>query len=138
MKKYKLELTEKQVGVVAEALEFFSRFSAGQFTMFPRSLEGWTWEKWSGDEYQRRREIWEGCLNQAKMQMFDMHPNASLGIGNEELTEEAKVAYDIYRPILEQFAKESRENNPDRSWNVYDSPGLTYSKEGRVDVKIED
>ncbi len=135
MKKYKLELNKKQLEVIREALEFFSRFSAGQFNALPQSFEAFLWKKWGSNEFVRRRERWTGLLNQAKLEMFDMHPNASLGIGNEELSEEAKIAYDIYRPILEKFAEEYKKENPDAPWSVYDRPGLSYSKEGRVVIK---
>jgi len=135
-KKYILELTEAQLRTIAEALEFFSRFSAGQFHHLPPSFERFLWETHEIDELIRKREIWEGALNQAKVAMFDMHPNASLGIGNEKLTEEAKIAYDIYRPILELFAKEYKEKHPENtSYSVYDHPGISYSKEGRVIIK---
>jgi hypothetical protein len=53
----------------------------------------------------------------------------SYGIGSDNLHENAKVAYDIYRPILEEFNKDSN--------NVYSHPGLTYSKEGRVTIEVK-
>lgn len=135
MKKYKLELTRKQLSVIQEACEFMSRFSAGQLDHLPPSLEGFLWKKWDSDEFCQRRDSWEAYLAVAKDQMFDLPRNASLGIGHPELTEEAKICYDIYRPILELFDKEDREETGKDGWSVYSSPGLTYSKQGRIEIK---
>lgn len=74
--------------------------------------------------------------------MFDLSENASLSIGHPELVEAAKICYDIYRPILEQFAKETREKlekeGKESYWSIYDSPGLSYSKEGRINIIVNE
>jgi len=81
-------------------------------------------------------------MNEAKVIFFDgkFSTYASYGIGNDELSEWAKIAYDIYRPILEQFSKELKEKaiKNDEKWfgGVYDYPGLTYSKEGRIKIEV--
>jgi hypothetical protein len=135
-KKYKLELSKEQLSVIQEALEFFSRFSSGQLKHLPPSFERFLWDTHEVDEFIAKRSIWENALDQAKVAMFDLQPNASLGIGNEALTEEAKIAYDIYRPILELFTKEYNEEHPEKSsYSVYDHPGNSYSKEGRIIIK---
>jgi hypothetical protein len=130
-KKYKIEFTEKQLQVVQEACEFLSRFSAGQIDSLPTSLYSYLYRKYKDiDEYCNRRDNWNKHLNLAKYNMFNLSSNESLGIGNPELTEQAKIAYDIYRPILEVFAKES-----DSKSSVYFYEGLTYSKEGRIKIE---
>ena len=128
---YKLELNKKQLEVVQQALEFYSRFAAGQLDYFPPAIEGYLLTKWRGDEFSKRRIRWEKGLMVAKNAMFDLVPNAHMSIGSDELIEEAKIAYDIYRPILEKFAMEEGY----KGWSVYKSPGLSYSKEGRINVK---
>lgn len=142
MKKYKIELTKKQLSVIQEACEFMSRFSSGQLDHLPPSFDGYLWKKWyklNDDEFIERRQNWERYLYKAKEFMFDLPENASLGIGNEELIEEAKVCYDIYRPILELQDKEYKEEYPNRYYsNVYSHPGLTYSKEGRINIEVID
>lgn len=138
MKKYKLELTKKQLSVIQEACEFMSRFSAGQLNSFSSSLEGYLWNKWENDDvYFNRKKCWEKHLNAAKQYMFDLPINASLGINNPELTEEAKICYDIYRPILELQEMEYRVENPKyNNYSVYSHEGLAYSKEGRIKIKV--
>ena len=135
MKKYVLEFDEEQAKVVAEALEFFSRFSAGQFMHWPPSFEASLWKtKPETADLDTQKRAVEAAFRNFKVAVMQLHPNESLGIGVPDLTEEAKIAYDIYRPILEEFAKET----PEDSWNVYKTPSLSYSKKGRVDVKTKD
>lgn len=137
-KKYKLELTRKQLSVIQEACEFMSRFSAGQFQYLPPSLESMLWKKWESNEYCKRRDQWEMYLEHAKKAMLDLYVNESLGIGHPELSEESKICYDIYRPILEEFEQEYQVANPDNlSHSVYAHEGLSYSKEGRITIKTE-
>jgi len=136
--KYQLELSREQIGVVAEALEFYSRFMAGQWEI-PKLLEHneFVLNGMDSDFWNIRNNA-QDMLRLAKRTFFyKLAPNESYGIGSENLHESANVAYDFYRPIREQFSKEYQEENPEEAhWGVYDSPGLTYSKEGRVIPKI--
>jgi hypothetical protein len=131
MKKYKLELTEKQLWTVAEALEFYSRFAAGQFVL-PPSIESHFWDsaKKYGVNYAEEYKEFEASFQDFKRAILGLPWNASHGIGSPDLLEDAKVAYDIYRPIFELNAKEQEATH-----SVYYSEGLSYSKEGRVNVK---
>ena len=68
-----------------------------------------------------------------------MNINESYGIGSKSLSEDAKVSYDIYRPVLEQFAKKYNLENPDNEHHsVYDYPGFPYSKEGRIKIEVKE
>ena len=134
--KYLIELTEKQLRVMSDALEFYSRFLAGQWRL-PDPME---WKEYElqdkYDGFWEKRNFVEKQLEILKSNFTGLSVNASYGIGSDKLHEDAKVAYDLYRPILEQFAKEHNEKNPDNThYSVYDSPGLSYSKEGRVEIK---
>jgi hypothetical protein len=141
MKKYKLELTREQLKVIQEACEFFSRFSAGQTNCLPSSLQSWLWKKW-GDDFCKQRDLYDENLKSLSMNMFGLPPNTSLGIGNENLLENAKIAYDIYRPILEQFAKEYdkyHDTGETRTiTTVYDYPSPAYSTEGRINIEMNE
>lgn len=145
MKEYKLELTEKQLSTIQKACEFYSRFLAGQWEI-PSELQ---WNEFKLLKEENREDgFWDirnyaqDRMNEAKVIFFNskFSTHASYGIGNDELSEFAKIAYDIYRPILEQFSKESKEkaikNNEEWYGNVYDHPGLTYSEEGRIKVEV--
>jgi hypothetical protein len=136
-KKYVVEFTKEQIKVVARGLEFYSRFLAGQWEI-PDTME--MQEFTNQDRYDgfwEKRNFVEGQLRLLKAQFTGLPINASYEIGSEALHKDAKISYDIYRPVWEQFAKEHREINPEeKHYSVYDSPGLQYSDEGRVKVEV--
>ena len=105
-KKYKLHLNEKQVRQVLVALDLFSRISGGQL--------------------QELKEISNSASEKtlAKLQK-EMFPtltglNHSFGIAGREISEEAKVCYDIYKKMMFVF-------NP---VGVYAYEPYALSKEG--------
>jgi hypothetical protein len=138
-KKYVIEFTKEQLRTMARGLEFYSRFLAGQWEI-PDAMEF--------KEYKNQGKVdgfWEMSnqveeqLKFLKVQFTGLPLNASYGIGSDRLHKDAKVSYDIYRPIWEQFAKEYREKNPGKKhYSVYDSPGLQYSDEGRIKVEVKE
>jgi len=137
--KYQLELTRNQLSVIQEACEFMSRFCTGQLDMLPQSFAGYLRkDKESVEDYCQRRDNWNLGLKMAKKAMFpELSDNASYGISSKY--EESNICYDIYRPILEQFTKEhNSENLHNASYSIYDHPGLTTSKEGRITIKLVD
>jgi hypothetical protein len=128
--KYVVEFTENQLRVLATSLEFYSRFLAGQWEI-PNEMqfnEFKLQEKYDG--FWTKRNYVEEQLKILKSHFTGLQLNASYGIGSSALHESAKVAYDIYRPCLEVFNKDSD--------NVYSYPGLTYSKEGRIKIEVKD
>lgn len=130
MKKYKIEFTEQQLITVARGLEFYSRFCAGQWEI-PDAMEWKEYENHgSNSEFWNIRNQSQDLMRIAKsilLPEFGLH--GSYGIGNDKVCDDATIAYDIYRPIWETLYKGSD------TWNVYSSPGLTYSSEGRITVK---
>ena len=139
MTKYKLELTETQLRTIATGLEFYSRFLSGQWQI-PEAMQFKEYElqdKYDGF-WQKRNDV-EEQLSNFKAWFTGMSVNQFYGIGSDKLAEDAKISYDIYRPILEQFAKEFNTKYPDENrYSVYDSPGLAYSKEGRIKIETKD
>lgn len=127
-KKYTVEFTEKQLRVMATGLEFYSRFLAGQWGI-PSAMQFKEYElqgKYEG--FWNKRNYVEEQLKPLKQHFTGLSIDASYGIGSDKLCEDAKIAYDIYRPIWEKFNEDSE------TWNVYSSPGLQYSEEGRVKI----
>lgn len=140
--KYRIDFTREQLNVVQQALEFMSRFQAGQVTDFTPNFSNWLIsEHMKTNDYAERRDMWEEHLYKAKEYLFNNFGKyESFGIGSNEQPEENKIAYDIYRPILEFLHKEYHDENPDspKHYSVYSHPGLTYSNEGRIKItKIE-
>lgn len=135
--KYQIEFSKEQLSVVQQALEFASRFCAGQINYFAPFIEAQILRNCiTHDKFIEAREQYEHHLSMFKLNAFpNLSYNESLGIGSSMLQEEAKICYDIYRPILEQFDKELREKNPDIGYSVYQNPGLTFFQEGRITIK---
>lgn len=130
--KYILKPNKDQLNVIQKALEFYSRFLAGQWEI-PHELQFNEYEtQGKPEDFWEKRNSAEELMDSAKTTLMNRPSNQSYGIGNDELHENAKIAYDIYRPILEEFNKDSE------NWNVYSSPGLSYSKYGRIKISKDE
>lgn len=125
MKKYRIELTEEQMFLVANCLEDISRFASGQWEMrftIEEMLRGLDF-----DEAMSRKRKTDELLNKVKRVLLPSLPdngsksyNGSDFIGN---------TYQIYRTILHCIAVE---NNWD---NVYSSPALESGTMGMVKIE---
>lgn len=137
--KYRIDFTREQLNVVQQALEFMSRFQAGQVTDFTPNFRNWlVGEHMKTNDYAERRDMWEEHLYKAKEYLFNnFNQHESFGIGSNEQPQENKIAYDIYRPILELFHEEYVNEHPDRPghYSVYGHQGLRYSEEGRIKIE---
>ena len=125
MKKYKIELTEEQMLLVANCLEDVSRFASGQWEMrftieeMVRGLEF--------DEGMQRIKKSQDLLNEVKKVLLpELSDNQSKSYNG---TEFIGNTYQIYRTILHHIAIE---NNWD---NVYSSPALDSGTMGTVKIE---
>jgi hypothetical protein len=126
MKKYKIELSEQQMRLVADCLEDVSRFSSGQCEMrytIEEMLKGLPF-----DEQMKRRKEVENLLKQVKRVLLpDLEDNASKGYNG---TDFIGNTYQIYRTILHQLAM-------DNDWNnVYSSPALESGNLGATKIEV--
>jgi hypothetical protein len=123
--KYKIELTEEQMSLIAQCLEDVSRFASGQWEM-QNTIDAMV-KDLSFEEQIKRRDEAEELLRQAKNLLLpDMLDNSSSGYNG---TEFIGNTYQIYRTILHQFAK-------DKNWNnVYSSPALSSGNLGTIKIE---
>ena len=140
--KYTIELNKTQLYALARGMEFYSRFLAGQWEI-PNAMEYKEYE--NQDKYEgfwEKRNYVEDQLKILQAHFTGMRVHEHYGIGCDELSEDAKISYDIYRPILEQFANENKpkvnDGDTQTCYSVYDYPGPAYSKEGRIKIKIKE
>lgn len=132
MKKYTVSFTENQIRTLARGLEFYSRFLAGQWEI-PDAMEFKEYEnQGKTSEFWNVRNDVEDSFRELKCKFTGLPYNGSYGIGSSKLAEDANISYDIYRPVWEEFSK-GQDN-----WTVYSSPGLTYSKEGRIKIEVDE
>ena len=123
--KYKIELSEEQLSVIAQCLEDVSRFASGQWKMentIEAMVKGLPFE-----EQIKRRDEAEELLRQAKKVLLpEMQDNSSKGHNG---TDFIGNTYQIYRTILHQFAK-------DKNWNnVYSSSALPSGSLGTIKIE---
>ena len=128
MKKYRIELSEDQMRLVANCIEDVSRFASGQWELrytIEEMLKGLPF-----DEQMKRRDQVEELLKQTKRVLLpDFPDNASKGYNGSDFIGNV---YQIYRTILYQLAK-------DNNWdNVYSSPALPSGTLGTVKIESVD
>lgn len=127
MKKYRIELSEQQMRLIADCLEDVSRFASGQWEMrytVEEMLRGLPF-----DEQMKRRSEVEELLKQTKRVLLpDYSDNASKDYNGSEFIGNT---YQIYRTILHQLAK-------DNDNNVYSSPALQSGNLGTIKIEAVD
>lgn len=127
MKKYNLELTEKQLHAVLEATDLLQRIQLGQWTEIEKSLP--LAESISYEDIQLIGEIL------SKYMLYGFNGIGScLGIGNSSLPNNNGILYDLYCVIRHKLSWESavekgiiENENSERKWPEmigvsYDSP----------------
>lgn len=128
MKKYKIELSEKQMKLISDCLEDISRFASGQCEM--RHTIDEMLKTLPFDEEMEKRDDVNQLLNEVKRILLpDFPDNSSKGYNGSEFIGNT---YQIYRTILHQLAK-------DNNWdNVYSSPPLPSGNLGTINIEKVD
>lgn len=125
MRKYKIELSEAQMRLLANCLEDVSRFASGQWE-FRHTIE----QMISGlpfEEQMEKRQKVEELFKEAKRVLLpEINDNSSKGYNGSEFIGNT---YQIYRSILHKLAI-------DNDWNnVYSSPALPSGNLGTIEVE---
>ena len=125
MKKYKIELSEQQMMLIAHCLEDVSRFASGQWELrytIEEMLRGLPF-----DEQMKKRDEVEELLKQTKRVLLPQLPdNGSKGYNSNEFIGNT---YQIYRTILHQLAIDNNWNN------VYSSSALPSGILGTIKIE---
>lgn len=125
MKKYKIELSEEQMRLVAQCLEDVSRFASGQWEMqntIESMVKGLDFEI----QIKRRNEA-ERYLNLTKKVLLpEMSDNGSKGYNGSDFIGNT---YQIYRTILHRLAIDNNWNN------VYSSSALPSGNLGTIKIE---
>ena len=125
MKKYKIELSEDQMKLIANCLEDISRFASGQWEMRHTTEE--ILKDLPFDEQMIKRNLVEEHFRQAKNILLpELSDNASKGYNGNDFIGNT---YQIYRTILYKLAI-------DNNWdNVYSSEALPSGNMGRINIE---
>lgn len=101
IKEYNLKITERQANLIMNALDLFTRLSAGQF----HGLKDISFEK---DKKGLHRQPSNGTLQMLHREMFPKlnSYNASYGIHSKDLPDKVREVYDIFKVMMYEFNKD--------------------------------
>jgi len=128
--KYQIELTQKQLLVAREALDFYCSFLLGKWEI-PKIMQHQEFINNKRDNaVWDRRNMASDLLRYSKAIFIPELPgHAHYALANDKAHEDSVIAYDIYRPMMEVTADKSEHS-------VYNYSSGAYSKEGRIEIKI--
>lgn len=98
---YQLNLSEEQARVISSALDLYSRIGIGQFEEILNVLKMYDKKVFSKDT-----STADKLLQEVKREVYDLTPNSSFGIYNENVPNRFRVAWDIKKVIQHQFWQE--------------------------------
>ena len=138
-KKYTIEVSEKQLALIAKALEMHSRMRCGQLeeSFLPPIREKIFQAVVKDDNFAHKRAQVEIGLNMIKKSLWpDLDLRQSYGVGHDS---EADLGYEMYKEILHQFQKEEqekcKETGEEYFWNVHsDKPCLKFTDEPTIKI----
>tara|TARA_R110001606_G_C14896682_1_gene593434 strand:+ start:72 stop:485 length:414 start_codon:yes stop_codon:yes gene_type:complete len=131
--KYTIEVNKKQMDVMAEALEFYTRFVSGQMEFKPPALENWMWKEHKED-WNSKNELYDNSMSIVKNVVFGFARNQHAGISSP--VPEVAIGYEMYKMMLLQRHNEWHEDNPkDTSYSVHSSPPLEISGEEMIIIQ---
>ena len=121
MVKYEVELTHKQLRVIANLLELGTRIGIGQFDEVGRTIEemhhnNLDKDAWIGLYWDLRNTLFDPL----KKKLLGFDGGASYGIANEKVCNEAKIAYDMMKAMQQVIAKEE-DHSSSSVWHNGDS-----------------
>lgn len=144
MKKYTLELTEKQARLLSYACDQFARLIEGQDSSFQDLMEG-AWEKrckkatgssmdedWDGG-WSGMREEAEWTCREIKRKFWGLPNNSLNGVGYDDT---ADIIWDIYQCLRYQLWLDMPE--PKSHWTVNAFPARRYGSEPLAIVTSKD
>lgn len=127
-KKYTLEISENQARVIRDALEAFARVHLGQFGM---AIEFILLLSPTSDKTESRDQI-RILLDKASSIYTGMSSSASFGIYSDEISKDARTAWDIYQVIRHRLSTEYLKEHPNAS-----TSGVSFNKPMKTDSEEE-
>ena len=144
MRKYKLEINEKQARILRDAIDLYSRIGIGQFGEI-----WWVWLMNGMDNCKCGRDTFDPIMEQLKKKLTGFHFGASFGIHSADVNDVFRQAYDLKQVIRNRLAWDRHDEkhgkvDPDNhnrgehnTWSVdFDPPRLTAVEHSPL-AKIE-
>lgn len=127
-----IEMSEKQMNMMREALEFYSRFMSGQIDALPDELRFPVNRNGKADELRDALTVLKSIL------FPELRFNESYSVSaprEDNLQYLRQVSYEMYRQIYVFQTEQRRLEGADVSFSVYDSPTMKYSDEKLIQIK---
>lgn len=132
--KKRIEMSEKQMLVMREALEFYSRFLSGELDAIPDELT------FKCSREGRADELRDSLQNLKTILFPELRPNEAYGISapktGDYAAERRQISYEMYRQIYVYQTRARKLAGEDVSMNVYDSPTMKYSDEDLIQINL--
>ena len=114
--KITMELSEKQYKIITRALDLYSRIQMGQLHEIVQVI---AFESGKHIEHPERHKV-NNLLSEVKQYIFGLDNNAYNSICSDEVSESAKISYEIKQVMDSKLAWNQ---NPEGGWQVqYDEP----------------
>lgn len=128
--KIKIECNKRQLGVIQEALDIYSRVKMGQFKEICRL---WEHDTKIYERYKDVQKIEDKIMEIRDLVYPELRDYAHFGIYNDKCPEDSKIAYDLIQ-VMRYVIAWDRE--PNGGYTVDFGKPLASSKEELIDVKI--
>ena len=131
MKKYTITLTEEQMRLIAEGMEDYHRFLAGECRM----TNATQYVKHASDMHYLRNKMEEHAhpIMTPKLHRGSYYKWSGGSCPNQYQRKAIAMSYIIYREILHHFAMQ----RPQTVWDCLQDPTLTCEEQGPL-IKIEE
>ena len=129
MKNYQIKLNQKQLELIQESLDLYSRLKCGQIEELSNKFSSPFYDRINNEN----TDIINDCVNELKKNLFpDLSAGSFYGIFSNKAPESAKISYDMIQVIRHGIAWSV---NPKGGMTVnFDSP-LKCSKENLITIK---
>ena len=108
MKQYKIIVNEKQLELIRDALESYSRLGIGQLEVVLHDLGFKNFEQFSKKINEFHSIDVEQAISVIKCKIFDMSFHSSHSICSSEIHDNFKVCYDMFTEIKNILIKDNK------------------------------
>lgn len=130
--KYTINMNEKQLRLVQEALDLHSRVLLGQFDETGKVAINYNVNKLDSDKPKKHafeeHHTFTNTLRELKS-ILGFHPNESYGIFNKNVHEDSRIAYDMIQVIRKHLAEKHYKEGQSRLTVNFDEPMKTSTEE---------
>lgn len=124
MKKITLELTDRQLRVLSNALDAYARLGIGQLRNACENLVPMSSDR---DDIRAAEVLYKAVM----FPKINLHPDASLGVGSPETPMDSKIARDLNHTLQYELQR------PNDNWSVYSNDDLQFSDQPRAKIRVE-